>query len=213
MVYHLTLRLTLLLVLLINRVIAQPPDSCYVKIVDDYYMFMSNVYEGYFKFQHDSSKCDLFEGLYLIGKNYHNKYPNGEKSTFYFHTLRGQTTKSYQRKPVDPFSSYSQPDSIYSQFLPSFMFKLYFISAVYHENFGFRKRVLLGYDTNRSILPVQIRDHDYPVKKKTYRQNNKILKDARKSLYQWLDLLELHGIEYLRKEGISPLSFSKLKWL
>lgn len=197
----------------LNYSVVGQPDSCLVAIADDFDVFLTNAYNGHFELSEDLDTCDLNNGLRFLAKNYIHRYPNGEKSTYYLHTYRGHSTNAIKFKPRDPESSYSPRDSVNSQFLPLDMFLLYYISAAYHEDFGFRKSVSLGLDSEHRIVPVPIRDHDYPIKKKAYRRNKRILREAEKSLDQWLDLLNQYGIDHLRKEKITPLSFSDLKWL
>jgi len=101
--------------------------------------------------------------------------------------------------------------SQWSQELPVEVLQLYFVSALYHDDFQFKNEIMLK-KGDKVVTTNSYTKHDYP-KYKVKTVNQRILLKAQKSYQRRLKIVNEHGLKYVRIEKIDPLSFSRgIEW-
>jgi len=100
-----------------------------------------------------------------------------------------------------------------SNYVPLEVLKLYFVSALYYNDFSFKRKIVLVKGKKEATVNYNL-EKDIPRNKYVLEiVNQKIIDTAAKSYNKWRELVELKGLDYVRKKGISPLHFAKkVKW-
>ena len=85
--------------------------------------------------------------------------------------------------------------------LPTEMIKIYFIHSLFKGDFEFKNRVLLGYKGSDVVITAS-----------DVKTNSLIIKEAEKSLSEWLKVATDKGLKHVRTHNIDPLIYSNLEW-
>lgn len=189
-------------------------DTCLKVLENDLSLFERTTFAKTFHLSDIYEDCDLSLTFSRILDIVVYVYPNYASYTYYVGTARSRSEEELEEDKQNQLS-YRDFIGYETEFLPHDMLIFYLISAIYYNDVSFKERVSLGLDSNQRIKPVERKypKHNYPVRNKIFRQNDKILREVRRALRKWIVLLEERGIEELRAEGIHPLYFSKYKWL
>jgi len=92
--------------------------------------------------------------------------------------------------------------------------QLYFISALYYNDFQFKNKITLA-SGNKIVMSTSDLNHSQEIGESRMVEtvNKKVIKKARKSFLKWLEIVDNHGLNYVRKHQINPLSFAKdIEW-
>ena len=95
--------------------------------------------------------------------------------------------------------------------------RLYFIHALFYQNFQFKKRIILGSDKKTvKIYTDEVLDVDFPDETVfNYKTKNyKLVEKAMVSYRKWEKKLDKSNLKELREKGVHPLFYvKKLKWV
>ena len=99
---------------------------------------------------------------------------------------------------------------------PVRVLKLYFVEALFHDDFQFKNEIVLT-DGKRTV---EIYTEEYPkeeeAESRIYKlkiRHEKVLRLGERSLSKWQTKLNEKGLDYLRKQNVSPLSLVKgIEW-
>jgi len=168
----------------------------------------------------------LFENYILLNPGSENMNSDSNNSSCYNDTLTGITylsknlfygsksKGSFDYRPTYLIYSTSQLnlDSLRGDInsstrlkgalkLPTEMIKIYFIHSLFKGDFEFKNRVLLGYKGSDVVITAG-----------DLKTNSLIIKEAEKSLSEWLELATQKGLNHVRTNNIDPLFYSNLEW-
>jgi len=98
--------------------------------------------------------------------------------------------------------------------VPVEILQLYFVSALYYNDFEFRKEIVLVKE-NKTVMAISNLKHNEQAGESSIVEtvNISVLKKAKKSYLKWLQLVDSKGLNYIRQNEIDPLSFAKnIEW-